>query len=89
MITARSFCTGYTGLEMAVRAAFGDFTVLSHSDIKPAANVLLAHHYPHVPNLGDMKVLFPADRDEPCVDIGERADLWLDLAQRFASERAA
>ena len=41
MITARSYCSGYGGLEMSVRAAFGDFTVLSHSDIKPAANALL------------------------------------------------
>lgn len=55
--TARSYCTGYTGLEMAVRAAFGDFEVLSHSDIKPAANALLAHHYPDVPNLGDMRAI--------------------------------
>jgi DNA (cytosine-5)-methyltransferase 1 len=75
-VTARSYCSGYTGLEMAVRAAFGDFEVLSHSDIKPAANVLLAHHYPHIPNLGDMKALFPADPDQSCVDL-EPADLWI------------
>lgn len=66
MSTARSYCTGYTGLEMAVRAAFGPFEVLSHSDIKPASNALLAHHYPHVPNLSDMRAidytdLAPAD----------------------------
>ncbi|HEY9413889.1 MAG TPA: DNA cytosine methyltransferase [Pseudonocardia sp.] len=69
MTTARSFCTGYTGLEMAVRAAFGDFTVLSHSDIKPAANVLLAHHYPDIPNLGDMRAI-----DYTALD---RADLMI------------
>lgn len=69
MITARSFCTGYTGLEMAVRVAFGDFTVLSHSDIKPAANVLLAHHYPDIPNLGDMRAI-----DYTALD---RADLMI------------
>lgn len=55
VVTARSYCTGYTGLEMAVRAAFGDFTVLSHSDIKPASVALLKHHYPDIPNLGDMR----------------------------------
>lgn len=65
-LTARSCCTGTGALEMAVRAAFGDFEVLSHSDIKPAANALLAHHYPHIPNLGDMRAvdysaLAPAD----------------------------
>lgn len=40
---------------MAVRAAFGEFEVLSHSDIKPASAALLAHHYPDIPNLGDMR----------------------------------
>jgi DNA (cytosine-5)-methyltransferase 1 len=75
-ITARSYCTGYTGLEMAVRQAFGDFEVLSHSDIKPAAIRLLDHHYPDIPNLGDMKALFPADRNEPCAEL-EPADLFI------------
>lgn len=65
-LTARSYCTGYTGLEMAVRAAFGGFEVLSHSDIKPASARLLEHYYPHIPNLGDMRAvdysdLVPAD----------------------------
>lgn len=68
-LTARSYCTGYTGLEMAVRQAFGDFDVLSHSDIKPAANALLAHHYPDVPNLGDMRAI-----DYSALD---RADLMI------------
>lgn len=66
MTTARSYCSGYGGLEMSVRAAFGDFEVLSHSDIKPAAVALLGHRYPDVPNLGDMReidytALEPAD----------------------------
>lgn len=75
-LTARSYCTGTGALEMAVRQAFRDFELLSHSDIKPAAVALLDHHYPDVPNLGDMKALFPADRDEPCAEL-EPADLWL------------
>lgn len=54
-LTARSYCSGYTGLEMAVRAVIGDFAVISHSDIKPAAAALLAHRYPDIPNLGDMR----------------------------------
>lgn len=69
-VTARSYCSGYTGLEMAVRAAFGDFEVLSHSDIKPAANVLLAHHYPHVPNLGDMRAIDYDALEAPDLMIG-------------------
>lgn len=68
--TARSYCTGYTGLEMAVRAAFGDFDVLSHSDIKPAANALLAHHYPDVPNLGDMREIDYTGLEAPDLMIG-------------------
>lgn len=68
-VTARSFCSGYTGLEMAVRQAFGDFTVLSHSDIKPAAVRLLEHHYPDIPNLGDMRAI-----DYTALD---RADLMI------------
>jgi len=65
-LTARSYCTGYTGLEIAVRAALDDFEVLSHSDIKPAAGVLLDHYYPEIPNIGDMRqidysTLEPAD----------------------------
>jgi DNA (cytosine-5)-methyltransferase 1 len=68
-MTARSYCSGYLGLEMAVRAAFGDFAVLSHSDIKPAAVALLAHRYPDIPNLGDMRRI-----DYSCLD---RADLMI------------
>jgi site-specific DNA-cytosine methylase len=56
-VTARSYCSGYEGLTHAARQAFGDFDVLSHSDIKPASNALLAHHYPDVPNLGDMRAI--------------------------------
>jgi DNA (cytosine-5)-methyltransferase 1 len=54
-LTARSYCSGYGGLEMAVRAALGSFEVLSHSDIKPASERLLAYRYPDIPNLGDMR----------------------------------
>lgn len=68
--TARSYCTGYTGLEMAVRAVIGDFDVLSHSDIKPAANALLAYHYPDIPNLGDMRAIDYAGLDRADVMIG-------------------
>lgn len=68
--TARSYCTGYTGLEMAVRAVIGDFDVLSHSDIKPAANALLAYHYPGILNLGDMRAIDYASLDRADVMIG-------------------
>ena len=68
-LTARSYCTGYGGLEMAVRAAFGDFEVLSHSDIKTASVALLEHHHPDIPNLGDMRqVDYTALERRPAAD---------------------
>lgn len=70
MSTARSYCSGYGGLEMSVRAAFGDFEVLSHSDIKPASERLLAHHYPHIPNLGDMRAIDYTALERPDLMIG-------------------
>lgn len=48
-----SLFTGYGGLDMAVCAATGGH-VIAHAEIEPAACRLLAHHYPHVPNLGDV-----------------------------------
>jgi DNA (cytosine-5)-methyltransferase 1 len=48
-----SFCSGFAGLEMAVQAAFGGKTVF-HADPDPGASKILAHHWPHVPNLGDI-----------------------------------
>jgi DNA (cytosine-5)-methyltransferase 1 len=69
-LTARSYCTGYTGLEIAVRASFGGFEVLSHSDIKPAAAVLLEHYYPHIPNLGDMRAIDYTELQRPDLMIG-------------------
>lgn len=68
--TARSYCTGYTGLEMAVRASFGDFQVLSHSDIKPASTVLLKHYYPNIPNLGNMRTIDYEKLEAPDLMIG-------------------
>jgi DNA (cytosine-5)-methyltransferase 1 len=48
-----SFCTGFGGLEMAVQAAFGGEAVF-HADPDPGASKILSHHWPHVPNLGDI-----------------------------------
>lgn len=48
-----SLCTGYGGLDSAVRQVFGGETVW-HADIDPGASAILAHHWPHVPNLGDL-----------------------------------
>lgn len=48
-----SIFTGYGGLDMAAQAVLGTETVW-HCDNDPAASALLAHHWPGVPNLGDI-----------------------------------
>lgn len=48
-----SLCTGYGGLDMAVEALTGD-KVAYVADSDPAASLVLAHHWPGVPNLGDI-----------------------------------
>jgi DNA (cytosine-5)-methyltransferase 1 len=48
-----SFCSGYRGLDMAVEAVFGGTTAWV-SDVDPGANQILAHHWPDVPNIGDL-----------------------------------
>ncbi|MFW3474387.1 DNA cytosine methyltransferase [Streptomyces microflavus] len=51
-----SVCSGYRGLDMAVEEVFGGTTAWV-SDIDPGANRILAHHWPDVPNLGDLKTV--------------------------------
>lgn len=48
-----SLFTGSGMLDKAVEAAFGGYTVW-HSEIDPNASKVLAYHYPHIPNLGDI-----------------------------------
>jgi DNA (cytosine-5)-methyltransferase 1 len=48
-----SLCTGYGGLDMTVQAMFGG-SVAWVADPDPGAARILAHHHPHVPNLGDL-----------------------------------
>src|SRR5690242_3030887 len=48
-----SLCTGYGGLDMAVEAVTGA-TSAWVSDIDKGACKILAHRYPHVPNIGDL-----------------------------------
>ncbi|MFF9268588.1 DNA cytosine methyltransferase [Streptomyces rochei] len=48
-----SLCSGYGGLDMAVEALTGDkVAYVAESD--PAASLVLAHHWPNVPNIGDI-----------------------------------
>ena len=48
-----SLCTGYGGLDMAVQRVFGG-QLAWVSDVDPGASRILAHHWPAVPNLGDL-----------------------------------
>jgi DNA (cytosine-5)-methyltransferase 1 len=51
-----SLCTGYGGLDHAAEDVF-DAELVAVSDIDPGANKILAHRYPNVPNLGDLKTI--------------------------------
>lgn len=48
-----SLFSGYGGLEMGVQAALGG-EVMWHSEVDANANKILAHHWPDIPNLGDI-----------------------------------
>lgn len=49
-----SLCTGYGGLDMAVQNVLGG-ELAYWSDIEPGPIAVMQHHYPDVPNLGDLK----------------------------------
>lgn len=48
-----SLCSGYGGLDMAVEALTGD-EVAYFAESDPAASLVLKHHWPKVPNIGDI-----------------------------------
>lgn len=49
-----SLCSGYGGLDMAVQKIFGG-ELAYWSDIEPGPIAVMQHHYPDVPNLGDLR----------------------------------
>jgi DNA (cytosine-5)-methyltransferase 1 len=80
-----SLFSGYGGLDRGVQAVLGG-TVAWHSEIDPGACKILAHHYPDVPNHGDItavdwSAVEPVDvltGGFPCQDVsaaGKRAGL--------------
>lgn len=80
-----SLCTGYGGLDDAVQQTFGG-ELAWVADNDPGATAILAHHYPKVPNLGDITAVDWADVPPvdvltmgfPCQDVsvaGQRAGL--------------
>lgn len=52
-LTAGSMCSGYGGLDRAVVEHFGA-ELAWVADNGPGPARILAHHYPHIPNLGDL-----------------------------------
>lgn len=80
-----SLFSGYGGLEEGVRAVLGG-SVAWHAEIDPAPATVLAYHYPHTPNVGDVtavdwSAVEPVDvltGGFPCQDVshaGKRAGL--------------
>jgi DNA (cytosine-5)-methyltransferase 1 len=69
MITIGSMFTGYGGLDMGVRAAVGG-EVIWHADNDPASSRVLAHHWPCVPNLGDITAVDWSQAPRPDVLTG-------------------
>lgn len=55
-LTIGSLCTGYGGLDMAAAEYFGAETVWT-ADIDPDACKIIAHRFPHAPNLGDITLI--------------------------------
>ncbi|MFC8494740.1 DNA cytosine methyltransferase [Streptomyces sp. NPDC057235] len=53
VLRSGSLCTGYGGLAAAVGRVFGSATAWA-ADTDPGAARIIAHHYPSVPNLGDL-----------------------------------
>jgi DNA (cytosine-5)-methyltransferase 1 len=71
-----SVCSGYGGLELGVRLAWGG-SLAWHCEIDLAASRVLAHRFPGVPNLGDITAVDWADAEPvdvlcggtPCQDL--------------------
>ena len=55
-----SLCTGYGGLDEAARTVFGG-SLAWVADLDPGPRRILAHHWPDVPNLGDLTAIDWAD----------------------------
>ncbi len=84
-LTHGSLFAGMGGLDIAIAEVFGAETAWV-SDVDPGANLILAHRYPHAPNLGDITAVDWASVEpvdiisggSPCQDLshaGKRAGM--------------
>lgn len=67
MRTLGSLCAGSGMLDQAVERVLGPLQRLWHADNDPAASRVLAHHWPDVPNLGDLTTIDWAQVEPPDV----------------------
>lgn len=51
-----SLCSGYGGLDLVVESLTGAES-MAYAETDPAASKVMAHHWPGVPNLGDLAVI--------------------------------
>lgn len=89
VIRLGSLFTGYGGLDLAVTDVVDDVVTVWHAENDPAASAVLAHHFPDIPNHGDVTAIEwdqvePVDiltGGFPCQDVslaGQRAGLSLE-----------
>lgn len=57
ILTVGSMCSGYGGLELALRLAGVEHRLAWVADSNDAAKAVLAHRYPNLPNLGDITIV--------------------------------
>lgn len=85
-LTVGSLFSGYGGLDLAIDTALGPTRTAWVADIDRGPRTILAHHWPHVPNLGDVTAIDwsqvePVDivcGGSPCQDLsvaGRRAGM--------------
>lgn len=65
MLRLASLCSGYGGLELALRILDVDFETVWFAEVDAKAAQVMASHHPGVPNLGDIRLI----EDAPSVDI--------------------
>jgi hypothetical protein len=72
-LTHASFFTGIGAFDVGFELA--GFRTVSHAEVKPFSNAVLATHWPDVPNLGDINAICPTGEGEHDCAI-PRADVW-------------